>query len=164
MVEIDHNRKQQCISHQQPMGALMPLSAASLFLVKAGWRVRLGTAVSQPHRYYQRQVAVSHTSLGWRCEVLMTHCVRDPPAQKDLRTMQRNSSRKPVAPRELITRKKKNRRQWFGNETPLRGSVNSKGGRVGDGLLTSLYWIRFTSEAAFCVETGYECVCALSKL
>lgn len=106
MVKIDHYRKQQCFSHQQPMGAFMHLSAASLFLVKAGWRVRVDKAVSQQHRYYQRQVAVSHTSLGWRCEVLMTHCVQDPPPQKDLRTMQRNSSSKLVAPRrssELMT-------------------------------------------------------------
>lgn len=146
------------------MGAFMHLSAASLFLVKAGWRVRVDKAVSQQHRYYQRQVAVSHTSLGWRCEVLMTHCVQDPPPQKDLRTMPRNSSSKLVAPRqssELMTLNAEKQKQWCGSETPLWGSVNNEGGRrrfTDVSILTSLCCCRYTSEAAFCVEKGYECM------
>lgn len=68
--------------------------------VWGGGGVQVDMAISRLKRLYQGQVALSHTSPGWRCDVLMMLCVSDLAPWEDLKTKQRKSSNKTVATSE----------------------------------------------------------------
>lgn len=139
-----------------------PLNRLAVPIVKAAWRIWVDKAVSQLHRYYQRQVAVSHTSMGWRCEVLMTHRVQELPPQMGLKTMPRNSSSKAKVGSWWVAMQKKDNTKNCQKWETLQGfCVKSEGG---EGLLVSLYRCCYILQEIFCLKNCVIHVCALSQL